>query len=249
MGVAEVLKPNICFISGTGHKSFSWKETAEALEGLGYLCHSFDFDFSDSRRSLNYYAHRAKDLIEDDLDRDRPVVLANHSRGVNIGCLVPELIAISGLVFVNGSFRHQALGLKKFPYEAPEKYSPEFLQAITEVGDKRTAINIPNAMRLFYHDTDITKAWGAARKLDTQREPKYGRLPKSLPRNTPMASVISNGDRVINPEHQRYISERFLGGHHVEIDGGHCPMVSRPVELAKAIDELTQQFTLPSAVY
>ena len=51
-------------------------------------------------------------------------------------------------------------------------------------------------------------------------------------------SIVCRDDRTINPAWVRTASRERLGIEPVEISGGHSPFLTRPVELALALDQL-----------
>ena len=51
-------------------------------------------------------------------------------------------------------------------------------------------------------------------------------------------SIVCRDDRAINPAWVRAAARDRLGVEAVEISGGHSPFLTRPVELALALDQL-----------
>lgn len=53
--------------------------------------------------------------------------------------------------------------------------------------------------------------------------------------DAPSSSIVCDEDRTIRPEWSRRIARSQLGIEPIEIDGGHCPYISRPKELARLL--------------
>jgi hypothetical protein len=51
-------------------------------------------------------------------------------------------------------------------------------------------------------------------------------------------SILCREERVIDPSWSRRMSRDLLGVDPIELDGGHSPFLSRPVELASALAQL-----------
>jgi pimeloyl-ACP methyl ester carboxylesterase len=245
--MSEIEKPTFVTEDGTWFDDRSWRKPSRLLRARGYGCETPKQDTSDSRYSLNDFAKQKKSFIKHQTDGDRTILLA-HSRGANIAALVAKMIVVRGIILINGSLQPEALGLDEFDLDTPEKYGEGFLESIHDCGDLRTFITADAAIGLMFHDCDEQTASEAANQLNSQRQATYDRPPGGLP-NVPIASIISTGDRVINPEHQRYIADKYLGGNSVEISGGHCPQISRPQELTEAVIYLANEFILPAATY
>jgi pimeloyl-ACP methyl ester carboxylesterase len=54
----------------------------------------------------------------------------------------------------------------------------------------------------------------------------------------PSAYIVCRDDRAVNPEWARRAARERLGVEPVEIDGGHSPFITRPMELAALIDSI-----------
>lgn len=56
--------------------------------------------------------------------------------------------------------------------------------------------------------------------------------------DVPSAYILCRGDRAFNPDWARAAARERLGVEALEIDGGHSPFLTRPMELAALIDSI-----------
>ena len=95
------------------------------------------------------------------------------------------------------------------------------------------------AIEVFYHDCDPLIAADAAARLRRQ----FWRVTQEV---TPLrewpaarsAYILCTGDRMVSGDYSTRASRNVLGLEPVEISGGHSPFLSRPRELADAIERV-----------
>jgi pimeloyl-ACP methyl ester carboxylesterase len=96
------------------------------------------------------------------------------------------------------------------------------------------------AQEFLFHDCDgETLQWALrtvelfdTRQLVTQAAP-FTRWP-----SVPTASIVSTNDRTLTADWGKRASRRVLGRETIEIQGGHCPHVSQPEEVARILERL-----------
>jgi pimeloyl-ACP methyl ester carboxylesterase len=93
------------------------------------------------------------------------------------------------------------------------------------------------ARQFLFHDCDqATARWAIATQTPWYPEGLYSeRCPLAAFPPVPSASIICAEDRVIQPAWSRRVATDRLGAQVIELPGGHCPHVSRPALLAKAL--------------
>jgi pimeloyl-ACP methyl ester carboxylesterase len=93
------------------------------------------------------------------------------------------------------------------------------------------------AIEAMYHDAPRELAeWAASRLRGQARAAPRERFPDDgLPVPAECAYVLCREDRLFDPEWMRSAARERLGMEPVELDGGHCPMLSRPGELADVL--------------
>jgi pimeloyl-ACP methyl ester carboxylesterase len=94
------------------------------------------------------------------------------------------------------------------------------------------------AREFLFHDLeDPTEALRTVRIFDTRNlvtEPNpIERLPAVA-----FASIVAAGDRTLNPAWLRRATRQRLGVEPIEIDAGHCPHTTRPVEFVEILDAI-----------
>ena len=109
----------------------------------------------------------------------------------------------------------------------------------TDLGDDVWMVGPNTATELFFHDAPAAVARWATQRLRAQ---SYGVLKEITPLaawpDVESRSIVCRDDRAINPAWVRAAARDRLGVEAVEISGGHSPFLTRPVELALALDQL-----------
>ena len=100
----------------------------------------------------------------------------------------------------------------------------------------------PNtATEIFFHDADPDVARWATERLRPQ---SYGVFAEVTPLtawpDVASRSIVCRDDRAIDPGWVRRAAQERLGTTAAEIDGGHSPFLTRPVELARMLDALAR---------
>jgi hypothetical protein len=97
------------------------------------------------------------------------------------------------------------------------------------------------AAYFLFHDWDLeAPQW----PLTTLRPPTPTRIcDDSVPRipDIPSTYVVAFGDLSLWPDCYRREARRRLDADVMEIDGGHCPRVSRPLETAAILHQLAAE--------
>ena len=89
-------------------------------------------------------------------------------------------------------------------------------------------------------DKEVVKHWAmTTRRLMMARQAMIEVIPLDQRPDVPCSSIVCSGDRTIQPAWSRRVARERLGVEPVEIDGGHCPHVSRPSALAQALHAIS----------
>ena len=97
-----------------------------------------------------------------------------------------------------------------------------------------------DVIAVFYQDVDPELAAVALSKSRTQSEARMDEpWPLDAWPNVPTRVLLCRDDHLLPPRFVRRVARERLGITPDEIDGGHCPALSRPKELADRLESFT----------
>lgn len=219
-------KPVIVLIHGAWADGSCWREVIPVLQRSGYKVIAAQLPLTNFVEDVSF----AKRLIE---DQKGWVVVVGHSYG---GAILTEAAAnnphVKALVFIAA-------------------FSPdvgESLQSL-QAGFARMPIGdaiVPAAAGYLYLDPakfhsvmahDLPESQAAV--LAALQKPLFGAsfatpIQEVAWKTVPSWFLISNADRAIDPDQQRFGAKR-MGAHIREVNAGHLPMLSRPEEVSEMI--------------
>jgi len=93
------------------------------------------------------------------------------------------------------------------------------------------------AIKFLFHDCSVeVAAWAlTTRRLMLARRAMTEICPVKEWPGVAVSSIVCKEDRTMTPGWSRRTARERLGIEPIEIDGGHCPHVSRPAELADVL--------------
>ncbi|MBJ7456766.1 MAG: alpha/beta hydrolase [Thermoleophilia bacterium] len=206
-------------IHGAGDVGWYWHLVEDELRRRGHGTLAPDLPCDDDSAGLGEYADTVADAIGEATD----VVLVAHSAGGFTAPLVCERVAVDLLVLVAPMI--PAPGEPLADYWANTRYG----DAAGEDFDDEVA--------LFYQDVPPDLAAEALSRGRPQSEARMGEpWPLRAWPEVPTRVVICRDDRVFPPGYLRRVARERLGITPDEIDGGHTPALSRPLELADLLE-------------
>jgi pimeloyl-ACP methyl ester carboxylesterase len=108
-----------------------------------------------------------------------------------------------------------------------------------DIGENVWMVGPKTATEIFFPDATPAVARWATQRLRPQ---SYRVMSETTPLeawpDVDCRSIVCRDDRAINPAWVRASARERLGVEAVEISGGHSPFLTRPVELALALDQL-----------
>jgi pimeloyl-ACP methyl ester carboxylesterase len=234
------------------HGAFSgawiWDSLIERLEELGHTGEAFDLpglggDHTPVRAvTLDAYAERLCEVLA--TSREPAIVVGSSMGGVVAkqgAARSPERVA--ALVYAaafNPKDGQSLLDLTKLPEGAGDQVQAN----ITMAGDPPVAVMSVAASRQALYEccADDVAADAISRQQAQPVAPFV--TPVSIPAGVldgiKQYTVVCTRDRAIPPALQRRMSEENACADVVEIDTDHTPQLSRPEELAKALDRFAQ---------
>jgi pimeloyl-ACP methyl ester carboxylesterase len=211
-------------IHGAGDTGAAWDLVAAELRERGHDAIAPDLPAEDDAAGLWDYADAAVEAIAG----RRDLVVVAHSLGGFTAPLVCARVPVDLLVLV--------AGMVPSPGETANEWwaATGYREAARELD-----VDFGDPMAVFFHDVppDLAQAALAAERdqSDTaMREP----WPLECWPAVPTRFLLCREDRMFPAGWLRELVRARLGIEPDEIDGGHCPYLSRPRQLAERLDRL-----------
>ncbi|QBR01558.1 alpha/beta hydrolase [Paraburkholderia pallida] len=168
--------------------------------------------------------------------QDGPSILVGHSYG---GAVVTEAgndDKVAGLVYV-AAFQPDT---GESPLELTKKMPPA-TKAIKATADGHLYIDQANFHEDFAADLPAAETRFMAISQVTPAAQSFGvPITHAAWRTKPSWAVVATADRAINPDLERFMTQR-AGSKTVEIDSSHVAYMSHPAEVAKLIEQAARQ--------
>ena len=217
-------------VHGTTQSPAGWDRLAAELREHGHDVITIHMPTDRPDWSVADYARHAAAQADKPAD-DRAVV--GHS---GAGVLLPaiaEAISASAAVWLAAYVPDLDGGrsmLDDIKDQRDEMFHPDWL-GVDPTADPRLAL------RFLFHDCDQqTSEWALSTlRLFNPGPAVYQHTPTPLPTAIRRACIVPALDRTLRPEWMRQAARERLGVEPTEIDTGHCPHVSQPVQVAEIL--------------
>jgi pimeloyl-ACP methyl ester carboxylesterase len=207
-------------IHGAGDVGWYWHLVDPELRNRGHDVVAPDLPCEDESAGWSEYADAVVEAIGD----RRDLVLVAQSLGGFTAPIVCDRVPADLLVFV--------AGMVPLPGETANDWASSTWE---EVGGDRPEYD--DEIALFYQDVPPKLAAQALRRGRDQAEtPMREPWPLAAWPDVPTRYLLCRDDRVFPAEFVRRMVVERLGFAADEIDGGHTPALSRPVELAERLE-------------
>jgi hypothetical protein len=108
-------------------------------------------------------------------------------------------------------------------------------------GEGRVTMSRENAIAAFYPDVSPEIADWAVSQLRPQWAEAFNKVSLVAPYHDKVAHVIYTlGDRIVDAEKHRQMSETRFGISPIPLPGGHSPFLSHPAQLAVTLDAIVK---------
>lgn len=204
------MKRTFVVIHGGGDSGSSWDLVAAELRGRGHDVVAVDLPIEDQSAGWSEYA----DAVVEAIGQRAGVVVIAHSLGGFTAPLVCARMPVDLLVLVAAMV--PVPGARAMEYWTNAGYPDSAFDDDT-----------------FFHDVPpalVAKAKRAER--DQAESPMQEPWPLDAWPDVPTRYLLCRDDRVFVADVTRRVVRERLGIEADEIDGGHCPFLSRPEELA-----------------
>ncbi len=211
-------------IHGAGDVGWYWHLVAAELQGRGHDVVAPDLPCDDESAGLSDYA----DVVLDAIDGRRDLVVVAQSFGGYTAPIVCAQAPAELMVLV--------AGMVPRPGEtAAEMFAATgYAEAFADASGPDAA---EDTIAVFYHDVPPALASEALRRGRDQAEgPAAEPYPLAAWPDVPTRYLLCRDDRIFPAAWSRRIVRERLGVAADEIDGGHCPALSRPMELAERFE-------------
>jgi len=218
-----------CLIHGSTQGPSGWDLLVPKLQGLGHDTILVDLPTDRPEASATVYADR----IADSMKRDNAIVVAHSASGLFLP-LVPARRRLKRIVYLAAVIPQIGRSLIDQVSAEPDMMNPDW-RGKNPIADDRVA------MEFLFHDCSPEVAsWAmTTRRLMMARQAMVEMFPADEWPAVPCSSIVCADDRTIQPAWSRRVVRERLGIEPIELDGGHCPHVSRPTSLAQALDAIS----------
>jgi pimeloyl-ACP methyl ester carboxylesterase len=226
----------IVLVHGSYHGAWCWDRLAPELERLGHTVTAVELPISDPAAGASEYA----DAVEAQVDWSEPPVLIGHSTG---GLTIPIVAArrpVRQLVFLAAMLPKPGMSANDERAAEPiDGAGPSGSAEWTDLGNDVWLVGPNTATEMFFPDAaPVDAAWAASKLRPQSYRPMNEVTPLTTWPDVPSAYIVCRDDRAVNPDWGRRAARERLGVEPVEIDGGHSPFITRPLELAALIDAI-----------
>lgn len=220
-------------IHGTTQSPDGWRRLVEVLWSRGHRAVTLDLPVDQPAFGVPEYTALAAAQVDGELAD--PVVVAHSASGMLLPAIADALGArhLVWLAAVVPDWIGGRSFLQQVETDEREIFHPDWAALTTP-----PTVDPVLATHFLFHDCDLARLrWALTTLRLFYPQAVYWEPPAGRP-TVPSTYVLPTADRTLTPEWMRTVARRRLGTEPVEIDAGHCPHVSRPVEVADLLESL-----------
>lgn len=207
-------------LHGTTQSPSAWDRVTERLVAHGHRGHAVEFPVDRPDLSSEDYAQAAADQVGAHVAE--PVVVAHSGAGLILPAVARRLRA-RHLVWIAAAVQDFAGGtsfLDEIKADQAGMFGAEW--------PEWTGDDPVEAAYFLFHSADLaTLRWALSTLRGFRPMAAYGETPGPAP-TAPSTYVLPRHDRTLRPEWMRAQVPKRLGVPPIEVDGDHCPHISRP---------------------
>ena len=224
-----------CLVNGSTQNPLCWQLLVPELERHGHQTITPSLPVDEPAASGTRYAEAIAQFLEGAQD---DVVLVGHSASGMFIPLVPVLRPIRRLVYLAALIPKPGASIREQLAADPEMLNPDWVAACRSGNDP--SVNDEVAIKFLFHDCQPEEtSLGLTTRLGMYAE---GAITEIFPLEAlpavPSSYIVCSDDRTISPDWSRRTARERLGVEALELPGGHCPYLSRPLQLADMLIKL-----------
>jgi pimeloyl-ACP methyl ester carboxylesterase len=227
----------LALVHGAFCNASTWDDLVPHLERRGHSVVAMDLPCEDAAAGCRRYAEAVVAALA---IHQEPVVVVGHSLG---GLTIPLVAAtrpIARMVFLAAFIPRPGQAFRE-QFATEEGMFPPSDESTWPVTDEETGLMSWPAERVIpalLTDVPAAAAEAAAAKLRRQSATPHGEIcPLTSWPSVPSSYILCLEDSQVGAAWARRAAKVRLGTAAIELPGGHMPMISRPAELAEALDE------------
>lgn len=221
-----------CLVNGSTQNPLCWKLLIPELEKHGHRTITPSLPVDEPAASGTRYAEVIAQALADAGD---DVVLVGHSASGMFIPLVPSLRRIRRLVYLAALIPKPGASIRDQLAADPDMLNAQWV-ATCRAGNDPSA-NDEVAIKFLFHDCKPEAIdLGLTTRMRMYAEGAMTEIfpLESLP-EVSSSYIVCSEDRTISPDWARRTARERLGVEAVELPGGHCPYLSRPLKLADVL--------------
>ena len=227
---------DVALVHGSYHGAWCWDLLRPELERLGHRVITMDLPISDPTLGAADYARTVESVLEPGSEP----VLVGHSMA---GLVIPLVAAnrpIRRLIFLAAFLPSPGRSANDQRASEPiDGRVPPTTAEWIDIGENVWMVGPKTATELFFPDaTPAVARWATQRLRPQSYRVTSETTPLEAWPDVECRSIVCRDDRAINPAWVWAAARERLGVEAVELSGGHSPFLTRPVELALALDQL-----------
>lgn len=220
-------------VHGGGFGAWCWEHLLPELDTRGHEVATVDLTPDDFAAG----AARCAEVVNHAFAGINGLVLVGHSI---TGLVIPLVAArhpVERLIFLHALLPRPGQSVADQIEDEPDMFNPEMFAAQVPFWEDEAV-----AVRFLLHDCSPEVAHDAFCRL----RPEPGVLgaevtPLQAWPDVPCSYIVCINDRTATPRWARRAARERLGVEPIEVPGGHCPMLSRPQQLAEALHRCGSQ--------
>ena len=220
------------FIHGAGDSGWAWHLVEAELRARGHVTVAPDLPSEDDSCGIEEYTETVVEAVRA-RGSEGDVVVVGHSFGGFTAPLVAERLGARRIVLLAGMI--PSTGESPAEWWSATGYA---VAAATQAARDDGATGSSDPMIAFYNGVPDALAREAMRRSRRQSDaPTNEPWPLAAWPDVPTRFVLCRDDRFFPADFFRALVPERLGITPEEIDGGHCVMLSRPREVADAVED------------
>jgi pimeloyl-ACP methyl ester carboxylesterase len=224
-----------CLVNGSTQNPHCWKLLIPELEKHGHQTITPSLPVDEPAASGTRYAEVIALALKDTRD---DVILVGHSASGMFVPLVPSIRPIHRLVYLASLIPKPGASIRDQLLSEPDMLNSEWVATLKAGNDPTT--NDEVAIKFLFHDCGPEALRiGLETRMKMYAE---GAMSEVFPLETlpeiKSFYVVCAEDRTVSPDWSRRTTRERLGSEAYELPGGHCPYLSRPLQLADVLLKL-----------